>query len=78
MIEFAAIDFETTGFIRGASNDPWQLGIAVVRDGEIVIRNIMKITMSADHRVIDGSMAAEFVNAVKAKLEDGELWKSMI
>ena len=36
MIEFAAIDFETTGFIRGASNDPWQLGIAVVRDGEIV------------------------------------------
>jgi pyruvate dehydrogenase E2 component (dihydrolipoamide acetyltransferase) len=51
---------------------------AVVRDGEIVIRNIMKITMSADHRVIDGSMAAAFVNNVKAKLEDAELWQTMI
>ena len=51
---------------------------AVVRDGEIVIRNIMKITLSADHRVIDGSMAAAFVNVVKAKLEDAELWESMI
>lgn len=35
MMEFAAIDFETTGFMSGASNDPWQLGIAVVRDGRI-------------------------------------------
>ena len=51
---------------------------AVVRDGEIVVRNMMKITLSADHRVIDGSMAAAFVNAVKAKLEDAELWEGMI
>lgn len=51
---------------------------AVVRDGEIVVRNMMKITLSADHRVIDGSMAAAFVNVVKAKLEDAELWESMI
>lgn len=50
----------------------------VVRDGEIVVRNMMNITMSADHRIVDGSMAAAFVNAVKAKLEDMALWDTMI
>ena len=35
-MEFAAIDFETTGYENGAMNEPWQLGVAVVRDGEIV------------------------------------------
>jgi DNA polymerase III epsilon subunit-like protein len=29
-IEFAAIDFETTGYERGEKNDPWQLGLALV------------------------------------------------
>jgi pyruvate dehydrogenase E2 component (dihydrolipoamide acetyltransferase) len=50
----------------------------VVKDGEIVIRDMMKVTLSCDHRVIDGAMGAEFVNAIKAKLEDIELWKSII
>ena len=35
-MEFAAIDFETTGYENGATNEPWQLGVAVVRDGQIV------------------------------------------
>ena len=35
-MEFAAIDFETTGYENGATNEPWQLGVALVRDGEIV------------------------------------------
>jgi pyruvate dehydrogenase E2 component (dihydrolipoamide acetyltransferase) len=35
----------------------------------------MKITLSSDHRLIDGAMAARFVNAVKQKLENLELWK---
>jgi pyruvate dehydrogenase E2 component (dihydrolipoamide acetyltransferase) len=47
----------------------------VVRDDKIVIRSIMKITLSSDHRIIDGAMAAKFANAVKQKLEDIELWK---
>ena len=46
----------------------------VVKNGEIVVREMMKVTLSADHRIVDGSMAAEFVNAVKAKLEDMEFW----
>ena len=36
MVEFAAIDFETTGYENGATNEPWQLGVALVRDGVIV------------------------------------------
>jgi pyruvate dehydrogenase E2 component (dihydrolipoamide acetyltransferase) len=48
---------------------------AVVRDDKVVIRSIMKMTLSSDHRIIDGAMAARFVNAVKQKLEDIELWK---
>ena len=35
-MEFAAIDFETTGYENGGSNEPWQLGVAVVRDGRVV------------------------------------------
>jgi len=38
----------------------------------------MKITLSSDHRLVDGAMAARFVNRVKSMLEDLELWKSMI
>ena len=51
---------------------------AVVKDGEIAIRNMMKVTLSADHRVVDGAMAAEFVNAFKDKLEDISVWDSMV
>jgi pyruvate dehydrogenase E2 component (dihydrolipoamide acetyltransferase) len=50
----------------------------VVRDGKIEIRAIMKITLSSDHRLVDGACAARFVNRVKSMLEDLELWKSMI
>ena len=49
----------------------------VVRADKIVVRSIMKITLSSDHRLIDGAMAARFANAVKAKLEDIELWKRL-
>ncbi len=48
-----------------------------VRDGKIVVRSLMKITASSDHRIVDGMMAANFVNCIKAKLEDIELWKSL-
>lgn len=49
----------------------------VVREDQIVIRSMMKLTLSADHRLIDGALAANFINAVKAKLEDIELWKRL-
>jgi pyruvate dehydrogenase E2 component (dihydrolipoamide acetyltransferase) len=47
----------------------------VARDDKVVVRSIMKMTLSSDHRLIDGAMAARFINAIKQKLENLELWK---
>ena len=49
----------------------------VVRDGQVVVRQIMKMTLSSDHRIVDGALAARFINAIKQKLEDLELWKRL-
>ncbi len=43
---------------------------AVVRDGEIVIRSVMNVTMSCDHRVIDGATGAKFLQTFKQMLEN--------
>jgi len=42
----------------------------VVHDGKPVVRKIMKITLSSDHRILDGATSARFLNEVKRKLED--------
>lgn len=42
----------------------------VVRNGEIVVRNIMNVTMSCDHRVIDGATGAKFLQTFKQMLEN--------
>ncbi len=42
---------------------------AVVRDGQIVVRNMMNISLSFDHRVIDGDVGATFAQEVKQYLE---------
>ncbi|MFH1931768.1 MAG: dihydrolipoamide acetyltransferase family protein [Pseudomonadota bacterium] len=46
----------------------------VVRDGNIVIRPIMEITLAVDHRVVDGAVAAKFLQDLKDGLEDPYLW----
>jgi pyruvate dehydrogenase E2 component (dihydrolipoamide acetyltransferase) len=42
----------------------------VVEDGEVVIRSRMRLTMSCDHRVIDGAMGARFLQTLKDNLEE--------
>jgi len=42
---------------------------AVVRDGQILVRKIMTVTLSGDHRVIDGAIGAEYLRELKALLE---------
>ena len=46
---------------------------AVVRNGEIVIRPMMTLSLTADHRIIDGATAAEFLQRVKNLLENPAL-----
>ncbi len=42
----------------------------VVRDGEITVRSIMNVTMSCDHRAIDGATGARFLQTFKQMLEN--------
>ncbi|MFY0569189.1 pyruvate dehydrogenase complex dihydrolipoamide acetyltransferase [Archangium lansingense] len=41
----------------------------VVRDGQMVVRKLMTVTLSGDHRVIDGAIGAEYLRELKALLE---------
>ena len=52
--------------------------VPAVINGEIKIRSVMAMTLSVDHRIVDGSVAAQFANAVRAKLENLELWKALV
>ena len=45
----------------------------VVRNGEVVVRPIMNLSLTADHRVVDGSVAAEFLQRVRELLENPAL-----
>ena len=59
---------ETAILGLGAIKDrPW------VVDGEVEARKVMTLSLSIDHRVIDGADAAQFVNTVKEYLEEPEL-----
>jgi pyruvate dehydrogenase E2 component (dihydrolipoamide acetyltransferase) len=42
----------------------------VVEDGQVVVRDRMKVTLSSDHRAIDGATAARFLQQVKRLLEE--------
>lgn len=41
----------------------------MVRQGGIVVRKMMNLSSSFDHRVVDGMHAAQFVQAIRALLE---------
>jgi len=42
----------------------------VVKTGALAIATVMTLTLSVDHRVIDGALAAEFLQALKRNIED--------
>ena len=44
--------------------------VPVVRDGAVVPGHTMKVTLSCDHRVVDGATGAAFLNEVKQNLEN--------
>lgn len=43
---------------------------AIVKNGQLAIGNIMKVTLSCDHRVVDGATGAAFLKTLKGLLED--------
>ena len=42
----------------------------IVKDGQIVPGNVMKVTMSCDHRAVDGAVGSAFLQTLKGLLED--------
>jgi pyruvate dehydrogenase E2 component (dihydrolipoamide acetyltransferase) len=64
---FASIVNQPHGAIMsvGAGEDR-----AVVRDGAVVIRTMMTVTLTCDHRVVDGAVGAAFLAAFKTFIEE--------
>ena len=46
---------------------------AIIKDGKLSVRKVMPVSLSFDHRVVDGAYAARFVNSIKKHLEDPNL-----
>jgi len=44
--------------------------VPVVKDGQVVPGNVMKLTLSCDHRVVDGASGASFLQSLKAYIEN--------
>jgi len=44
--------------------------VPVVKDGQIKIGNVMKVTMSCDHRAVDGATGSAFLQTLKSLLEE--------
>jgi pyruvate dehydrogenase E2 component (dihydrolipoamide acetyltransferase) len=51
--------------------------VVAVGDG-MAIRTIMKLTLSADHRLVDGEMGARFLGALRRRLEDAAAFRDEI
>ena len=54
---------------------------AVVRNGQLAVATMMTVTLSADHRVIDGAVAAQWLAAFRQLLENpqaNDVWKSSL
>jgi len=64
--QFAAIINPPEGAILavGATGDR-----VVVENGEVTMKKMMSLTLSCDHRVVDGAIGAEFLAALKKHLE---------
>lgn len=43
--------------------------VPVVRDGQVVVGEVMNVTLSADHRIVDGAVAAQYLAELRALLE---------
>jgi pyruvate dehydrogenase E2 component (dihydrolipoamide acetyltransferase) len=43
---------------------------AVVRNGEVRVANMMSVTLSTDHRAVDGALGAELLAAFKRLIEN--------
>ena len=50
--------------VGGIKNTP------IIKNGEIVVGNVMKVTLSCDHRIVDGAIGSAFLKTLKELIED--------
>ena len=47
----------------------WNQNTQVVKNGEIVPGNVMKVTLSCDHRIVDGAIGSHFKDVKERKVQ---------
>ena len=65
--EFAAVINPPQGAILAVGAGEQR---AVVKNGELAIATVMSVTLSADHRVVDGALGAQFMKVFKGFIEN--------
>ena len=65
--EFAAVINPPQGGILAVGTGQQQ---PIVRDGQLAVATVMTCTLSADHRVVDGAVGAQFLGAFRKLVED--------
>jgi len=65
--EFAAVINPPQSCILAVGNGEQR---PVVEEGELKIATVMTVTLSVDHRAVDGALGAEYLGAFKALIED--------
>jgi pyruvate dehydrogenase E2 component (dihydrolipoamide acetyltransferase) len=46
----------------------------VVRDGALAVGQQLTVTLSVDHRAVDGALAARWLQAFRRRIEDAQTW----
>ena len=57
-------------YILGISAFYHDSAACLLKNGEIVVGNVMNLTLACDHRTIDGAVGAAFMNTVKQYIEN--------
>ena len=65
--QFASIINEPQGCILSVGAGEQR---PVVKNGALAVATVMTVTLTCDHRVVDGSIGAKYINALKNLLED--------
>ncbi len=71
--EFSAIINPGEGAILAVAS---AIPTAVAVGDGLAVRSIMRLTLSADHRLVDGELAARFLGALRRRLEDAESFRT--
>ncbi len=72
----AIINPGDSAILAVSSAVPTPVALGQAMESGISVRTIMRLTLTADHRIVDGEMGARFVNAIRRRLEDVASYRS--